>query len=323
MSSFTRRVKEELARHPLTAPCCARAELRAFLEMRGELVLSAKLQRIIMLTENASTARRIFSLVKHCFALTPQVLSVRKRRLYQRNLFSVQIYGRETVFTVLQELGFLTVEPGEGRYLLWQRKNGLEKTCCRRAYLRGAFLASGSLSNPERDYHLEIIAPCEAYARSVMEVLFAFGLPSRFFQRKGSQVVYIKEGEKISEFLRIIAAHGGLLKFEDVRVVKGVRNKINRLVNCETANLTRTALAAHAQLDSIRLLLELVGLEQLPPSLREIALLRLQHPEATLRELADLADPPLTKSTVNHRLRRLNALALRVKNNARRNGERP
>lgn len=318
MSSFTRQVKEELARYPIAAECCARAELRALLEMRGELVVSAQTQRIIILTENASTARRIFSLVKYCFGLTPQVLSGRKRRLFKKNAFSVQICHKDAVLTVLQVLGFLTVDPREGKYLLWQQEGGLDRACCRRAYLRGAFLASGSLNSPERNYHLEVITPCDAYARSVVQALAAFGLPARSFQRKNNQVVYIKEGEKISEFLRIIAAHGGLLSFENVRVVKGVRNKINRLVNCETANLTKTALAAHAQLANIRLLTSVVGLGNLPPSLREIANLRLRYPEATLQELAALADPALTKSTVNHRLRRLNALAGRIKN-----GEKP
>ncbi|MEW5921934.1 MAG: DNA-binding protein WhiA [Bacillota bacterium] len=320
MSSYARQVKEELARRPIAAECCARAELRALLEMRGELVLSAQMQRIIIQTENASTARRIFSLFKYCFALTPQVLSGRKRRLYKKNAFSVQICGKEAVLTVLQALGFLTVDPQEGKYLLYRQEGGLQKACCRRAYLRGAFLASGSLNNPERDYHLEVISPCESYARSITETLAAFGLPARFFQRKNNQVVYIKEGEKISEFLRIIAAHGGLLSFENIRVVKGVRNKINRLVNCETANLTRTALAAHEQLANIRLVTNLIGLENLPPSLQEIARLRLRYPEATLKELAGLAHPALTKSTVNHRLRRLNALACKIKKAERHQG---
>ena len=313
MSSYTRQVKEELARHAIKEHCCARAELRAMLEMRGELVIGSQMHRIIIQTENASTARRIFSLYKHCFALSPQVLSGRKPRFHKKKGFSVQLCGKEPVLTVLQSLGFLTVDPEEGKYNLCRQDGGLKKACCRRAYLRGAFLASGSLNNPERDYHLEIISPTEPYAHSISKMLASFDLQARSFQRKHSYVVYLKEGEKIGEFLRIIAAHGGLLSFENIRVVKGVRNKINRLVNCETANLTKTALAAHAQVSNIKLIAVHIGLDNISPSLREIALLRLRYPEVTLQELAKLADPVLTKSTVNHRLRRLSALAQQIK----------
>ena len=313
MASYTRQVKEELARHSIAESCCARAELRAMLEMRGALVIAAQMHRIVIQTENASTARRIFSLFKHCFALSPKVLSGRKPRFHKKHGFSVQLWGKEDVLTVLQTLGFLTVDPAEGKYLLSRQDGGLEKACCRRAYLRGAFLASGSLNNPERAYHLEIISPSEPYTQAIKEMLTSFDLPARSFQRKNCQVVYLKEGEKIGEFLRIIAAHGGLLRFENIRVVKGVRNKINRLVNCETANLTKTALAAHAQVSNIKLIASHVGLQSISPSLREIALLRLRYPEAALQELAKLADPVLTKSTVNHRLRRLNTLAEQIR----------
>lgn len=313
MSSYTRQVKEELARLSLPGSCCARTELRAMLEMRGELVISAQMHRVIIQTENASTARRIFSLYKHAFTLVPRVHSGRKRRLHKKNEFTVELWSKEAVLLVLQSLGFLSVDPEEGKYLLYRQDKGLEKNCCRRAYLRGAFLASGSLNNPERNYHLEIISPCEAYARSIVGVLSFFDLQARFFQRKNSQVVYLKEGEKVSEFLRIIAAHGSLLRFENIRVVKGMRNKINRIVNCETANLTKTALAAHAQVQNIELIDTHLGLENISSSLREIARLRLQYPEATLQELARLADPVLTKSAVNHRLRRIGDLAHTIK----------
>jgi len=316
LSSYTRQVKEELARYPVAVQCCARAELRALLEMRGELVIGAQSRHIILQTENAAIARRIFSLFKYCFNLTPQIRSVSKRILHKRNAFAVQVCGNEAVLRVLQTLGFLAIDPPGGKYLLYRQEGGLKKSCCSRAYLRGAFLASGSLNNPRRGYHLEVISPCEDYARTITEIMAAFGLPARFFPRKEKQVVYVKEGEKISEFLRIIAAHSGLLRFENIRVVKGMRNTINRLVNCETANLTRTVLAAHTQLSNIRLIAEMMGMEKISYPLREIAWLRLSYPEATLQELGGLADPPLSKSTVNHRLRRLNALAHKIKREA-------
>ena len=214
------------------------------------------------------------------------------------------------MFSVLQALGFLAVEPGRRNIFSISRRRPA-KVCCCRAYLRG--FSQRALSDPARDYyHLEVIS-LRTLCGSITEALDTFRLQARYFQRKNNQfVVYIKEAEKIGEFCVLLLPTAVCCVLR-ISVVKGVRNKINRLVNCETANLTKTALAAQEQLASIRLVTNHLGLENIPSALREIARLRLRYPEATLKELGGLADPALSKSTVNHRLRRLNALARKIK----------
>ena len=307
MLSFALQVKNELARSPFTKRCCSLAEIKAFLQVNGFLVIGRNTRKISIPTEYAPVARRLFMLFKHAFKITPDILTCRKNRLQKKNSFLIQFSKEDDVTKILQELAFLFPACGK-------RKADFQSVCCRRAYLRGVFLAGGSLTNPEREYHMEMVVPYESYAEEIARLLGLFNLQIRYFQRKGDFVLYLKGAEKIGDFLRIIAAHSGLLNFENIRVVKGVRNQINRLVNCETANLTKTIFASQDQIQNIRLIQETLGLENIPPSLREVANLRLSFPEATLKESGDLAEPSLSKSSVNHRLRRLSALARKIKN---------
>lgn len=323
MISFSRQVKDELALAPAVKNCCARAELEAFLQMSGKLIISQKMSALMLQTQSAAIARRLFLLFKFCFALAPQILFCRRKRLRKNGFFQLKVADKNGSFKVLQALGFLAVNPESKKPILnpfgqnYLRAGAGERSekCCRRAYLRGCFLASGSISNPSAGYHLEIVVPYRRYVQNITECLSAFGLQGRYFRRKGDCVVYLKGAEEIGEFLRIISAHKALLDFENIRVVKGVRNKINRLVNCETANLTKTVVAAQEQIANITLIEEAMGLKKLPPSLAQVARLRLRFPEATLLELGEMAVPPLSKSSVNHRLRRINALAQKIKEN--------
>ncbi len=321
MSSFSRRVKNELARNAPEQPCCALAELRAFTRMCGKLVLNSKTTRIVLDTENASVARHLFSLFKVYFELTPEIATCKKKRFRRNSTFLLYINGRNESLAVLRRLGFIgsfegNEEKAAPERIELVRLSEMEEhgsKCCRRAYLRGAFMSAGSLNNPETSYHMEIVAPCPEYAGLVEKILRSFGVEARTFSRKKSYVVYIKGAEEIGEFLRLLAAHNSVMEFENVRVVKGMRNRINRLVNCETANLTKTVVASQEQVDNIRLIERITGLEKLPPSLRQAARLRLRFPEATLKELGNIATPPLSKSSVNHRLRRINDLARDIK----------
>lgn len=319
MTSFARQIKNELVRQLLSRPCCAAAELRAFLQISGKLSLGSKMTKIILQTQSASVARRIFLLFKLCFRISPEILSCRRKQFQKNNTFLLQVIGKNNVFRILQELGFMKINPENDKPVLVPHykqqsvRHELRAKCCRRAFLRGAFLAGGSLNDPKTGYHLEIASPSEPYAKAIKDVMDSFGLKARYFQRKNHFVIYLKGGEEIGEFLRIIAAHNALLIFENIRVVKGVRNKINRLVNCETANLTKTVFASHEQIHNIKLIEEKIGLINLPPSLFQAAQLRLSFPEATMQELGDLAVPPLSKSSINHRLRRINALAEKIK----------
>ena len=179
----------------------------------------------------------------------------------------------------------------------------------KRSVLRAAFLQSGSISDPEKCYHFEIAFADEEPAKRIQNMMESFRLDAKIVERKGHYVVYLKEGAQIADMLRIMEAPVALMEFENVRILKEMRNSINRQVNCEAANLGKTISAAVKQVEDIRFICSKVGLENLPEGLAETAKKRLEYPEATLKELGELMDPPLGKSGVNHRLKKLSELA--------------
>ena len=179
----------------------------------------------------------------------------------------------------------------------------------KREQIREAFVQSGSISDPEKFYHLEIVFTEEAEAMAMKKLLGDFGLDAKIVERKGHFVVYLKEGAQIADMLRIMEASLALMEFENIRIVKEMRNSINRQVNCEAANLGKTISAAVKQIEDINYICSTVGLENLPEGLAETAKKRLEYPEAALKELGELMDPPLGKSGVNHRLKKLSDLA--------------
>jgi DNA-binding protein WhiA len=183
------------------------------------------------------------------------------------------------------------------------------KVCCRKAWLRGAFLGGGSINRPEVEYHLELVTQNEGFAGTLATALKSFGLAVGVTTRKQDFVVYMKEGDAITSFLSIVGAHEALLEFENVRIVKGMRNQVNRLVNCETANLAKTVNAAVRQIEGIRRIISRRGLDSLPRSLQEVAELRLANPEATLQELVEAFDGKISRSGMSHRLRALEQMA--------------
>ena len=185
----------------------------------------------------------------------------------------------------------------------------LEKSCCRRAFLRGAFLCAGSVSDPEKGYHLEFVCSKEAKARQLRQVIQGFDIEAKIVLRKKYYVVYIKEGAGIVDLLNVMGAHVALMDLENLRILKEMRNSINRRVNCETANITKTVNAANRQIEDILFLRDHYGLQKLPPALRDMALARLEYPDAPLKELGQRLEPPVGKSGVNHRLRKLSELA--------------
>jgi DNA-binding protein WhiA len=185
-----------------------------------------------------------------------------------------------------------------------------EKNCCKRAFLRGIFLRDGTMTDPNEIYNLEMVFRHSWLANEVMRLLVQFEIPGKMTERKGRYVVYLRDGDDISDFLKVLGASQSLLQLEDIRVVKEVRNRVNRRVNCETANIHKTAATSARQIEDIRTIEAREGLKSLPLPLQEIAVLRLENPEATLSELGDLLDPPVGKSGVNHRLRRLHEIAV-------------
>lgn len=185
----------------------------------------------------------------------------------------------------------------------------LKQSCCKRAYIRGAFLAAGSISNPNKSYHFEIVCLNEKQAHQLQENINSFGLDAKIVERKKHYVVYLKEGAQIVDILNVMEAHVALMNLENVRILKEMRNTVNRKVNCETANISKTVNAAVKQVEDIIYLRDTIGLDSLPESLKEMAELRLEYPEAPLKELGTYLDPPVGKSGVNHRLRKISLIA--------------
>ncbi|KUO95462.1 DNA-binding protein WhiA [Ferroacidibacillus organovorans] len=301
--SFAARTKKELT-HIVTKPCCERAELTALIQQCGAIREGAMLD---LSTENAAIARRIYSLLKTHTSVALEVIVQKKMRLKKNNVYIVRI--RRDRIAVLTSLGL-----AEDTLQTTIPPSAIARDCCKRAYLRGAFMASGSVNDPDSNsYHLEVAAHTERQAHAILELMNSYHFHAKTAARKKEFLVYIKEGEKIVEFLGLIGAHQALLHFEDVRVVKGMRNQVNRLVNCETANLNKTIMAAVRQLENIRLIEEERGLHTLTPKLRVVAEMRLRHPEITLLELAELLPERVSKSGLNHRLRKLDEIAQRIR----------
>jgi len=302
MSSFSSEVKRELSR-VTGQECCALAELASLLRMGGNLLLRGTNLAISFTTENAAVARKVLVLIKGAYAVETEVRVSRGQRLKKNNTYMIRVLPSPQVRELLSTLGVLPGSPGVGASGL------LRRGCCRRAYLRGAFLGGGSVNRPEGEYHLELVTDNQEFAETLRRVMRQFSLPAGLTDRKRDYVVYLKDGDAITSFLRLIEAYNALLTFENVRVVKEMRNQVNRLVNCETANLQKTVDASLQQVESIRLIQAKRGLHTLSPALREVAEARLSHPAATLQELTELWEGKMSRSGLNHRLRKLKQLA--------------
>ncbi|MCL1917592.1 MAG: DNA-binding protein WhiA [Peptococcaceae bacterium] len=309
MSSFSSRIKEELARLPSQKECCHVAELAALVRHDADVGLEGgvvRVERLTITTESPVLARRIFGVAKPIVSWPTTVAVRRKMRLKKNNAYVLGLTcsGEELIRLGLVEKNGARV-PGIAPRLV-------KKRCDRKAYLRGAFLASGSMSNPENSYHLEITCKEAELAADLAALLNGFALKAGVSARKHMHVVYLKDSDKLSEFLALIGAHEGVLQFENIRVMKDVRNTVNRQVNCDSANLTKTVNAALRQQEKIRLIEGMVGFQALPEHLRAVAQLRLQYPEATLKELGEHVSPPIGKSGVSHRLKSVEEFADRV-----------
>ena len=302
--SFAEDVKNELCQYKNEDSLSAKVEASCLLRMGGSLLLGSQGRVGIRLaTANNAVARRVLSILRAHYALHTSVLIRRGLNLRKKNVYT------------------LTVEPTvEGRealedMALWPMDTALPAEWLttmegRRAFLRGAFLGGGSVNKPESDYHLEFMTSNQHFADEIVRVLRLFHIGARVTERKDSYVVYIKEGDAVTDCLQIMGAQSALMEFETVRVVKTVRNQINRQVNCETANLQKTVNAAVRQLESIRIIERHQELSDLPPKLLEVAMVRLDNPDASLGELVDLLGGHISKSGVGHRFRKLEQLAL-------------
>lgn len=301
--SFSGQIKEELAQVISSPRHCQLAELAALVQFCGHIEEDGSL---LVQSENPLVIRKCFTLLKKTF----KIEAVSKSQMQTQN-YRLFVTG-EDAFKVLEALKICDTA---GHLMMRHLTDPvlIKNSCCKRAYLRGCYMAVGSMSDPYKSYHLELVCGLQAQAEQLLKILHDFSLDAKMIIRKKYHVVYMKEGENIADFLNITEAHKALMEFENTRIYKGMRNMVNRKVNCEAANITKTVNAATRQVEDIRLIREKMGLEGLPEPLRQMAYVRLENPQASLGELGKLLDPPVGKSGVNHRLRKLGELAKELK----------
>lgn len=302
--TFSGEVKEELSKNQAEKEHCYIAEIAAIISMCGKVVIDSRERYSIKVrTENVSVARKYFTLLRKTFNIdTETLVSANKNKGHVT--YTVIVKRHEDAMRVLRETKLISDE-GE----ISEEFSIIRRPCCKRAYLRGAFLAAGSISNPEKSYHIEIVCANRAKASQIRMLIRGFKLDAKVIFRKNSYVVYLKEGSQIVDLLNVMEAPIALMKMENVRILKEMRNTVNRKVNCETANINKTVSAAAKQAEDIEFIQNTIGLSKIPETLQEVAQLRLANPEASLKELAELSTSEIGKSGINHRLRKLSEIA--------------
>ena len=282
--SFSSNIKEELSRNETGARHCKIAEIAGFLRFGGNISLEPEHYEIQIQTETVSAAKRFYKLIKDVFDIHAKIDVGRNEFLKRSRNYTISVDKHKDCVLILKAVK-----------LLDSKEFGLvlQNTCCKRAYIRGAFQAAGSMSDPEKNYHFEVVSTNVQTAEQLKEVLNFFDLDAKIVLRKKYYVVYMKEGSKIVDVLNIMEAHVALMELENVRILKDMRNKVNRRVNCETANINKTVSAAVKQVEDIEYIDKHKGLRFLDQGLQDIARLRLEHPEATLKELGDMLEPPV------------------------------
>lgn len=300
--SFSSEVKDELVKHASASRHCQLAELSAILHFCGVLNRDENGRLVLGLqTENGCVIRKCFTLLKKAYNIETNIV--------QRNHMCVDFPMEEDILEKLLRATKYLDEDGLKRFMTPVNRVVVKNSCCRRAFIRGAFLCIGSMSDPGKSYHLEFVCDTRSQAEQITEQLGYFEIDARIIARKKYQVVYIKEGSQIVDLLNVMEAYVSLMNFENERIYKEMRNSVNRRVNCEAANITKTVNASARQVEDIILIRDTRGLDSLPDNLRDMANVRLEYPDATLTELGRYLSEPVGKSGVNHRLRRLSEIA--------------
>lgn len=308
--SFSSDVKEELARQISKSRHCQIAEIAAIISLCGRIQINEKDQYCVRIqTENAAVAKKYFALVKKAFQVNPEVTVRQNRSLKKAWMYIITIPNPEDSLRILQAVKLIDRNGDINENLSVTDNIIIQQSCCKRAFMRGAFLAAGSISDPEKFYHFEISCAAESKAEQLKNLIVSFDIDAKIVQRKRYYVVYIKEGAMIVDALNVMEAYVSLMNLENIRILKEMRNSVNRKVNCETANINKTVSAAVKQIEDIQYIKDNAGLESLPEGLSEMAQLRLEHPEASLKELGMMLSPQVGKSGVNHRLRKISNIA--------------
>ena len=303
--SFTSDIKNELTKTVPEKKCCQLAEIAGFLRFAGSITLSAGKMGIKVTTDNASAARLFIRLIKEYFGAKTALSLGEPTPLAKGRIYELTVTPEMNSEQILREVGILGVKEGSNYITDGFDAAIIRRRCCRKSALRGAFLACGSVSDPVKGYHMELVCGSEYMAQDVRRTVNSFGLKAKVSKRRNKHIVYLKDSEQISDFLNVIGATSSYFRFQEVRMTKENLNKTNRIANCESANLDKLVGAAQKQLADIRVIEETKGLGALPAHLQETARLRKENPELSLADLAELFDPPMKKSGLNHRFAKL------------------
>lgn len=308
--SFTTEVKSEIAQNELK-DCCRMAELSALIQLCSTLNINAQGMSLMIKTENATTAKRIWKMLKENFGAECDLSVMKKMNLKKNNIYRIQVLNKAT--QILEKLGLFTDQGLQNH----PARRLVQKECCARAYLAGAFMAMGSVNSPQKtNYHLEIVTNDENHAIFIQRLMQKFELPAKIIHRRNQYVAYLKAADKIGDFLRCIGAYDSLMKFEDIRIHRDFKNNLTRLDNCEVANEMKSQAAAKKQLADIERIENAGRMRFLDEKLQVIAQLRKQHPEASLNELSEEVEKQsgvaMSKSGMKHRFIKLHEIAEQI-----------
>lgn len=311
--SFSTKTKDELARIEPEARRLQIAELSAIIRSSGTIQLSGNMQISLKVsTELNIIARKVFKILKNNFDINTSITVNKNQMLKRNNSYVLTVTPEMGASKLLVDLGILESERS------FMQRNDIPSELINEpkdanAYIRGVFLGAGSISDPEKNYHMEFVTNNEDYAYELSDLINSIGFNSKIVARKNNFVVYLKESEQISDLLTIMGANSAMLALQNVKAMKDMRNTVNRIVNCETANLSKTVDAAVRQVENILIIQKTIGISKLPKNLQDIALLRLENEDVTLKELGEMLDPPIGKSGVNHRFKKIEGIADRYR----------
>ena len=312
--SFSTEIKNELARIMPEKECCQLAEIAGFLRVSGSIRLAGGGKfRVVITTDNPAVARHYKKLIKEYFQVETERSIGEASALRKGHSYILTIGPEMRSESILRETGILMIRQGKN-YISDGIYDGIIRTkCCRKAYMRGMFLGTGTISDPLKSYHLEYVCDSEVLAKDLRHLIRTFDdLSAKIVPRKDKFIVYMKNSQYISDTLAIMGAHSGVLQFEDVKIQKGLVSEAVRITNCDNANTDRTLDASQRQVEAIKKIQAIGGLDSLSEKLRELALLRLYNPEASLTQLGEMMSPPLKKSGVNNRMKRILDFAARL-----------
>jgi len=309
--SFSQEVKAEIGQNILHR-CCQQAQLAAFIQLCSTLSISSGRMTLSVRIENPTTAKRIWVLLKELYGVETELSVIKKMNLKKNNIYAIKVL--EKVKDILKDLSLLKEEE------LLQHPPALlvKKECCARAYLAGSFLATGSVNSPQKsNYHLEIVTNDEEHTQYIIRIMKRFGLPAKYIKRRNQHVAYLKQSEKISDFLRCIGAHNAVMDFENRRIQRDYKNNFVRLDNCELANEVKTLVASGKQLEDIQLIIDGGRFGMMDEKLQEVASLRLKYVDYSLMELCEMYEKEyqkeISKSGMKHRFSKIKEEAIKIR----------